>query len=101
MNYPGECEKKECMLTGVTRYLIVVVNGTKNPHRSAVAKDITDAILQTRSSKGVSAVYWNKEEQERRLTAAFEKWAQQTDVWSAAAPKVRDLNCLKSSETVK
>ena len=71
-----------------TRYLIVVVNGTKNPHRSAVAKDIINAILETRASKGVSAIYRSKEDQESRLTAAFKKWSERPEVWSAAAPKV-------------
>ena len=66
----------------------MIINGTKNPHRSAVAKDITDAILEAQASKGVSAVYRDKEDQESRLTAAFEKWAKRTDVWSAAATKV-------------
>jgi hypothetical protein len=66
----------------------VVVNGTKNPHRSAVAKDITDAIIKRRAAKGVSALYWSKEEQESRLTVAFEKWKTVQDVWSAAALSV-------------
>ena len=64
------------------------MNGTKNPYWSAVAKDIIDAILEKCASKGVSAVYCSKENQETRLTAAFEKWADKPDVWSAAAPKV-------------
>jgi hypothetical protein len=65
----------------LTRYLIVVINGTKNPHRSEVASDISEAILKTKAGKGVSATYWSKDEQVTRLTAAFDKWAQKGSVW--------------------
>ncbi|KZP11522.1 hypothetical protein FIBSPDRAFT_756586, partial [Athelia psychrophila] len=67
------------------RYLIVIIGGTKNPFRSEVAQDITDAILKTRAKKGVSATYWNRAEQERRLIEAYEKWSRKGGVWSAAA----------------
>jgi hypothetical protein len=53
-----------------------------------VAKDITDAILKARSGKGVSAMYWKKNEQEINLIAAYEKWLKKGGVWSAAADKV-------------
>ena len=103
MNDSNHCEKncyeKICVLIFFARYLIVVVNGTKNPHRSTVAKDITDAILQTRASKGVSAIYHSKEEQESRLTTAFKKWSARPDVWSAAAPKVSASYHMNDSAT--
>ena len=70
------------------RYLIVIINGTKNPHRSAVAKDITDAILKTHATDGKPATYWNKGEQESRLEAAYEKWLKHGKVWSVAASNV-------------
>jgi hypothetical protein len=71
----------------IYRYLIVVINGVKNPHRSAVAKDITDAILKTRAVKGGSAEYWSKDEQILKLANVFEKWSAKGGVWSAAASK--------------
>ncbi|KIM49769.1 hypothetical protein M413DRAFT_59878, partial [Hebeloma cylindrosporum] len=70
------------------RYLGTIINGTKNPHRSEVARDIRDAILQSGSNKGSLAKYWSKEEQEKRLCATYEKWSQRGSVWSAAASKV-------------
>jgi hypothetical protein len=51
-------------------------------------KDITDAIMKTRAAGGVPATYWDKEEQARRLTAAYEKWLKNGKVWSAAASNV-------------
>ena len=70
------------------RYLIVIINGTKNPHRSAVAKDITDAILKTHATDGKPAAYWSKGEQECQLEAAYEKWLKHGKVWSVAASNV-------------
>jgi hypothetical protein len=66
----------------------VVIDGKKNPYYRAVAKDIVDAILKARSGKGVSAIYWKKEEQEVNLIAVYEKWLKKGGVWSAAANKV-------------
>jgi hypothetical protein len=71
-----------------SRYLFVVINGTRNPHRSAVAKDITDAILKTRATETAGATYWSQEEQETRLIAAYDKWLKKGGVWSAAASEV-------------
>jgi hypothetical protein len=61
----------------------------KNPRRSEVAKDITDAILKSRADGTVSAKYWDKGEQARRMQECFEKWLEVGTVWSAAASKVR------------
>lgn len=57
-----------------------------------VGKDIVNSILKKRSEKGTPAEYWEKEEQVERLKAAYEKWSNKGGVWSAAAPKVRDLS---------
>jgi hypothetical protein len=58
-----------------------------------VAKDVVDAILKTRArSEGrcrEPATYWDAEKQEEFLKAAFKKWAERGNVWSAAAEKVR------------
>ncbi|KAH9001813.1 hypothetical protein EDB86DRAFT_2827581 [Lactarius hatsudake] len=62
----------------LTRFLAVIINGTKNPHRAEVAKDITDAILKKRAANGKGAEYWTKEEQ----------WSRKSGVWSAAASQV-------------
>ncbi|KAI0685312.1 hypothetical protein C8T65DRAFT_592488, partial [Cerioporus squamosus] len=72
----------------VQRYLACVLGGTKNPCRSEVAQDITNAILKSRASNGNPATYWSQEEQERRLVLAYEKWVEDGTVWSAAAEKV-------------
>ena len=81
------------------RYLFVILDGTKNPHRSAVAKDITNAILKTRATGSAGATYWSQEEQESRLTAAYDYWLKNGGVWSAAASEVRSLPscCTQSS----
>lgn len=70
------------------RYLATIINGAKNPFRGAVAKDITEAILQTRAGKGVSASYRNQDEQSKRLNDTYQKWFEHGNVWSAAASKV-------------
>ncbi|TFY77528.1 hypothetical protein EWM64_g6486 [Hericium alpestre] len=49
------------------RYLAAVVNGLNNPHRSAVAHDVVDAILKVRAVKGQPAEYWSQAEQEEKL----------------------------------
>lgn len=76
-------------LTSQIRYVAVILNGARNPHRSEVAKDITDAVLKTRASEGTPATYWSQSEQEIRLEAAYNKWAAHGGVWSAAAREVR------------
>ncbi|KAH9001852.1 hypothetical protein EDB86DRAFT_3242137 [Lactarius hatsudake] len=51
----------------LTRFLAVIINGTKNPHRAEVAKDITDAILKKRAANRKGTKYWTKEEQVRKV----------------------------------
>ena len=64
------------------------MNGMRNPHFSAMARDITDAILKTQAIGGASATYWSQEEQETCLVAAYEKWQKKGGVWTMAASKV-------------
>ncbi|KAJ6460701.1 hypothetical protein C8R47DRAFT_1226202 [Mycena vitilis] len=70
------------------RYAAVILNGTRNPHRGEVLKNIRDAIVKEPSSKDAPAKYWPQDEQKVRLAAAFEKWAVRGGVWSAAAQNV-------------
>ena len=70
------------------RYLGAIINGTKNPHRKAVVKDIVDALLISCAGGGKPAEYWSQEVQEVRLQATYNKWLQVGGVWSAAATKV-------------
>ncbi|TFY73725.1 hypothetical protein EWM64_g10287 [Hericium alpestre] len=72
----------------IQRYLVTIVNGTRNPYRLAVAEDLRDAILIKGASKEEPAKYWAKEEQEVRLEAVHTKWARRGGVWTAAAAKV-------------
>ncbi|OBZ69969.1 hypothetical protein A0H81_10476 [Grifola frondosa] len=81
----------------LARYLATIINGSKNLLRGAVAKDVIDAILKTRASGDQHAEYWDKQEQEERLQAMFEKWTVKESVWTAAASKVHadQLNHMK------
>lgn len=76
----------------------MTISVTKNPFRSEVAHDITDGILKTRAKKGVSATYWNKEDQEKRLTEAYEKWLRKGGVWSAAVVRVSNVKLVSYSD---
>jgi hypothetical protein len=64
------------------------MNGVKNPHRKAVAGDISNAIYKTYSQSGQPAQYRTKEEQEALLIKLFTKWLNIGDVWTEAASKV-------------
>lgn len=44
--------------------------------------------MKERAQGGKSAVYWSQSEQERRLCAVYEKWAQKGGIWSAASARV-------------
>jgi hypothetical protein len=44
--------------------------------------------MKTRASNDAPATYWDQDEQEKLLCAAFHKWAKRGDVWSVAAEKV-------------
>ncbi|KAH9931192.1 hypothetical protein B0H21DRAFT_699867, partial [Amylocystis lapponica] len=69
------------------RYLVCVMNGTRNPLRGAVAHDLADAILKSKADKHNMATYWSQGEQEKRLVSVYEKWASNGNVWTAAAVK--------------
>ncbi|KAA1474099.1 hypothetical protein DENSPDRAFT_852057 [Dentipellis sp. KUC8613] len=69
------------------RYMLCIVGGTENPLRSAVARDITDAILKTPADKYNKSEYWDQHEQERRLQAAYDKYVEKGGVWNVAAAK--------------
>ncbi|KAG0692104.1 hypothetical protein DFH29DRAFT_883083, partial [Suillus ampliporus] len=73
------------------RYIAAILNASKSPFRSAVAANIMDAILKKHADKGGAAEYRDRTEQERRLTAAFDKWVAK-DVWSVAAQKIPQVH---------
>lgn len=75
----------------------MVKDGTRNPHRSEVAKDIRDSIMIKPANKDGCAKYWTKEEQAVKLAAAYNKWSKVGTVWSAAAYKVNIFVILKTS----
>ncbi|GBE83061.1 hypothetical protein SCP_0501070 [Sparassis crispa] len=58
--------------------------------RSAIVKPFPNIHvgLDMTADKHNTAVYWNQSEQERRLEAAYQKWADHGGVWTAAATKV-------------
>ncbi|KAL6306293.1 hypothetical protein BKA93DRAFT_816419 [Sparassis latifolia] len=64
----------------IKRYLICIINGTRNALYMAVASDLVNAILKTRADKHDMAVYWGQREQERRLVEAYEKWLDKGEV---------------------
>lgn len=69
------------------RYNVCILGGSGNHARPEITNDIVSAILKTRADKFNPAVYWSREEQERRLDKAFKKWAAR-GVWNSAAAKV-------------
>ena len=80
------------MLTQQTphRYLAMIMNASKNPLRSAVMADITNAILKKHAKDGESGTeYWLCTEQEEQLVGAYDKWLKNGMVWLAASLKVR------------
>ncbi|KAK7000737.1 hypothetical protein R3P38DRAFT_3218571 [Favolaschia claudopus] len=70
------------------RYGAVVLNGTRNPRRAEVMKDLRNAIIKEPANKDAPARYWTQSEQEARLSDAFTKWVTRGGVWSAAAQNV-------------
>ncbi|CDO77058.1 hypothetical protein BN946_scf184455.g8 [Trametes cinnabarina] len=69
------------------RYSQCILGGSGNSSRTDICNDIVDAILKARADKYNTAVYWPREEQKRRLDAAFQKWAAR-GMWNALAAKV-------------
>ena len=79
------------LTSDIRSYLVCLMGGSKCPVRADVARDIVDAILKSRALNKTPAVYWNKEEQEACLEAAFKKWDNK-GVWTAAGAKVRPVS---------
>ncbi|KAF8191327.1 hypothetical protein BJ912DRAFT_849553, partial [Pholiota molesta] len=69
------------------RYSAGVFGGTKNKNRRHILQDIRDAIIKTPATGKTPAMYWTKDEQETKLTAAYDKWLQH-GAWSDAAPRI-------------
>jgi len=98
------CETPDVIVVQIThwhngnrlRYSATIINGTKNPHRSEVLRDIRDAIIRKPAGKNVPATYWGRSEQEGRLVSAFNRWAEHGDVWAVAATKVSHCRYLNS-----
>jgi hypothetical protein len=90
--FPMVCQPYQCTYL-CHRYLAVVINGVRNPHRKAVARDISNAIYKTYSQGKHPAEYRTKEEQEVLLTELFTKWLRVGDVWTEAASKVWLSTC--------
>lgn len=69
-----------------------ILGGAGNHARPEIADDIVSAVLKTRADKYNPAIYWPREEQEKRLDRAFKKWAAR-GAWNMAAAKVSSSNC--------
>ncbi|KZV86736.1 hypothetical protein EXIGLDRAFT_620996, partial [Exidia glandulosa HHB12029] len=84
----------------VKRYTDSLAGGKKNACRGAIAKDITESVIELRANKrdGVLTKYWPKEEQVARLSAAWAKWSVHKHLWQASAAKVHEdqLNHVKN-----
>lgn len=74
------------------RYTATIINGSQNPHRLEVGKDISRAIIKVPAHNGIPSTYWTREEQERLLINAYDKWAVYGGVWSAASAEVSLIN---------
>ncbi|KAK6969492.1 hypothetical protein R3P38DRAFT_3500892 [Favolaschia claudopus] len=72
------------------RYGAVILNGTRNPRRAEVMKDLRNSIIKESANKDSPARYWTQSEQEARLSDAFTKWVTRGGVWSAAAHNVHN-----------
>ncbi|KAJ3534877.1 hypothetical protein NM688_g7062 [Phlebia brevispora] len=69
------------------QYMVVILNGVRNPYYREVGQDIVDAILIERAGDGKPAKYRSKEEQMNRMDALYHRWSAKGGVWSAAAPQ--------------
>ncbi|KAG1774617.1 hypothetical protein EV702DRAFT_1047571 [Suillus placidus] len=74
----------------IMRYATVILNPSKNPHRKEVVAEVSACILKKHAKGGSPAEYWDRHEQETRLTSVFEKWSREGTVWSAGARKVHE-----------
>ncbi|KAJ7615765.1 hypothetical protein DFH06DRAFT_1365836 [Mycena polygramma] len=71
-------------------YAVGILGGVHNPRRNVVLKDIKEAVLKVSAGKGTLAQYWSQADQETRLAAAYEKWAEYGGIWSAAAQNIHN-----------
>jgi hypothetical protein len=81
-----------CKLILRARYATVILNPSKNPHRKEVVAEISACILKKHAEGRNPAKYWDRKEQETKLTPTFKKWACEGTVWSAGARKVSNLS---------
>ncbi|TFY79755.1 hypothetical protein EWM64_g4258 [Hericium alpestre] len=72
------------------RYGTAVVDGKRNVFYYTVIEDIREAILLKKADNDSKAVYRTQGDQELRLEAAYQAWAQHGGVWSAAALRVHE-----------
>ena len=79
------------------RYLAVIVDGTRNPCRVLVARDITAAILKNPASATGPAEHFDSADRVKNMDAMFLKWEVHGSVWSMAATKVSGPLCLVQS----
>ncbi|KAG2140098.1 hypothetical protein DEU56DRAFT_941924 [Suillus clintonianus] len=86
--FPDATMKLDLILKA--RYATVILNPSKNPHRKEVVAEISACILKKHAEGGNPAKYWERNEQETRLTSTFEKWACEGTVWSAGARRVHE-----------
>lgn len=77
----------------------MVLNGTRNPNRKEVLKEIGQAIMIKPATKEGSARYYGKQEQAERLEKVYKKWSEHGGIWSAGAAKVCEIThtCKKIS----
>ncbi|KAG1769928.1 hypothetical protein EV702DRAFT_1049495 [Suillus placidus] len=87
--FPGATMKLD-MWHFIMRYATVILNPSKNPHRKEVVTEVSACILKKHAEGGSPAEYWDRHEQETRLTSVFEKWSREGTVWSAGARKVHE-----------
>ncbi|KAF7796643.1 hypothetical protein EIP86_007825 [Pleurotus ostreatoroseus] len=71
----------------LTRYTAMILNKSKSPWYLPVAREIADAIYETRATATQHATYRTRHEQESRLQATFEKYSRMTGVWAPGAER--------------
>ncbi|KAG0697389.1 hypothetical protein DFH29DRAFT_878740 [Suillus ampliporus] len=69
----------------IMRYAATVLNSSRNPCQKEVVAEISACILKKHAQGKNPAEYWDRHEQEKRLSDTFEKWSTEGMVWSAGA----------------
>jgi hypothetical protein len=80
------------MLIRTNRYAATVLNSSRNPRQKEVVAEISACILKKHAQGRIPAEYWDRHEQEKRLSDTFEKWSMEGTVWSAGACRVSEFN---------